>query len=130
MPPKLNLTEPSAEKCAEMERTAVSKVAVVFAIAVMQLLVLAPGLATATATSTAGVSAVDGRDLAAKVGVRRFLQDQCIPPGEICCSHCWSWPADFLKEVNCCDPDTYICLVDPRFAGATEWCARRDTGLP
>jgi hypothetical protein len=128
MPPKLNLTEPSAEKCAEMERMAVSKVAVVFAIAVMQLLVLAPGLATAT--STAGVSAVDGRDLAAKVGVRRFLQDQCIAPGENCCSRCWPWPLESLNRVNCCDPDTYVCLVDPTYFGTTEWCARRDTGFP
>jgi hypothetical protein len=128
VPPKLNLTEPSAEKCAEMEHTAVSKVMVVFAIAVMQLLVLAPGLATAT--STAGVSAVDGRDLAAKVGARRFLQDQCIPPGEVCCSRCGAWPVEFFNNVNCCDPDTYVCAVDPRYAGALEWCARRDTGFP
>jgi hypothetical protein len=108
---------------------AVSKVAVVFAIAVMQLLVLAPGMATAT--STAGVSAVDGRDLAAKVGVRRFLQDQCIPPGEFCCSRCWPWPFESLNQVNCCDPDTYACLVHPTYADISiDWCARRDTGFP
>jgi hypothetical protein len=112
-----------------MEHTAVSKVAVVFAIAVMQLLVLAPGLATATATSTAGVSAVDGRDLAAKVGVRRFLQDQCIRPGELCCPSCFPWPFEFLNQVNCCDPDTYACVINTLAAG-THWCARRDTGFP
>ncbi|KAL6647554.1 hypothetical protein ACP70R_014991 [Stipagrostis hirtigluma subsp. patula] len=44
-------------------------------------------------TSTAAaVASADGRDLASKLGIRRLLQDDCIPPVNPGHGHDWCMP--------------------------------------
>lgn len=78
------------------------------AIIVALLLTSAAAANAAMERAATGSSAVDGRDLASKLGVRRFLQDDnCIPPRGVCCSNC-GW----FEHTNCCDPNT-VCSFDP-----------------
>lgn len=58
----------------------------------------------------ADLSRVDARDLASKLGIRRFLLfGDCILPGGVCLS-VPNWPCP--KNDDCCDPDNYVCGLD------------------
>ncbi|KQJ87467.1 hypothetical protein BRADI_4g11347v3 [Brachypodium distachyon] len=95
---------------------AASKVAAMIMVAAQLLAVAAPA-------SASGLSRVG--NLAARVGIRRLLQDTCIPPGDICCSQCGSW----FNDTNCCEPETYICAINLGRGDNNEWCVYRETNM-